>query len=56
MIFTQPVVHEFPKLSVPTVLLIGERDTFLNLGHAPQIEEPGMFNAALLEALAHVAP
>ncbi len=27
MIFWQPVVHEFPRLSVPTVLLIGERDT-----------------------------
>jgi pimeloyl-ACP methyl ester carboxylesterase len=27
MIFTQPVVHEFPRISVPTVLLIGERDT-----------------------------
>ncbi len=27
MIFTQPVVHEFPRLTVPTVLLIGERDT-----------------------------
>jgi pimeloyl-ACP methyl ester carboxylesterase len=27
MIFTQPVVHEFPRISVPTVLLIGERDS-----------------------------
>ena len=27
MIFTQPVVHEFPRIAVPTVLLIGERDT-----------------------------
>lgn len=27
MIFTQPVVHEFPRLAVPTVLMIGERDT-----------------------------
>jgi pimeloyl-ACP methyl ester carboxylesterase len=27
MIFTQPVGHEFPRISVPTVLLIGERDT-----------------------------
>lgn len=26
MIFTQPVVHEFPRLSVPTALLIGEKD------------------------------
>ncbi|WP_295558372.1 alpha/beta hydrolase [uncultured Hyphomicrobium sp.] len=27
MIFTQPVVHELPRLAVPTVLMIGERDT-----------------------------
>nr|WP_173569778.1 alpha/beta hydrolase [Acetobacter conturbans] len=26
MIFTQPVVHEFPKLTVPTVLMIGDKD------------------------------
>lgn len=88
MIFWQPVVHEFPRLSVPTVLMIGERDTtaigkdrappeiaatlgrypelardaerripkarlvtFPKLGHAPHIEEPGKFNAALLAEL-----
>lgn len=27
MIFWQPVVHEFPRLSIPTVLIIGERDS-----------------------------
>ncbi|WP_041316328.1 alpha/beta fold hydrolase [Hyphomicrobium nitrativorans] len=27
MVFSQPVVHEFPRISVPTVLIIGERDT-----------------------------
>lgn len=27
MIFWQPVVHEFPRLNVPTVLIIGERDS-----------------------------
>ena len=27
MVFSQPVVHEFPRLAVPTVLMIGERDT-----------------------------
>lgn len=27
MIFTQPVVHEFPRIAAPTVLIIGERDT-----------------------------
>ncbi len=26
MIFTQPVVHEFPRLAVPTLLVIGTRD------------------------------
>ena len=27
MVFSQPIVHEFPRLAVPTVLVIGERDT-----------------------------
>lgn len=26
MVFTQPVVHDFPKISVPTLLIIGTRD------------------------------
>jgi pimeloyl-ACP methyl ester carboxylesterase len=26
MVFTQPVVHEFPQLKVPTLLVIGQRD------------------------------
>lgn len=26
MVFTQPVVHEFPDLKMPTLLIIGERD------------------------------
>lgn len=26
MVFTQPVVHEFPKIAVPTLLIIGTRD------------------------------
>lgn len=92
MIFSQPVVHEFPRLAVPVVLMIGERDTtaigkdrappevaatlghypelaraavaripdarlipFPALGHAPHIEEPAAFNAALLDALATLA-
>lgn len=89
MIFSQPVVHELPRLAVSTLLLIGEKDTtaigrnraspevaktlghypelareaesrikgarlitFPKLGHAPHIEEPDAFNAALLDALA----
>ncbi len=36
MIFTQPVVHEFPLIEVPTLLIIGQRDrTALNKGQAP---------------------
>ncbi len=27
MVFSQPVVHEFPRIAVPTVLMIGELDT-----------------------------
>ncbi|WOI52013.1 alpha/beta hydrolase [Parvularcula sp. LCG005] len=36
MIFNQPVVHEFPSLRVPTLLLIGEQDnTALGKARAP---------------------
>jgi pimeloyl-ACP methyl ester carboxylesterase len=88
MIFTQPVVYEFPHLRVPTLLLFGERDgtaigkdisppevkarlgdypklarrtaaaipgaklvLFPELGHAPQMQDPERFHAALLEGL-----
>jgi pimeloyl-ACP methyl ester carboxylesterase len=88
MIYTQPVVYEFGLLQVPTLLLIGQRDTtaigkdlaapeaaarlgrypelgkraaqriprarlveFPDLGHAPQLQDPGAFHAALLEGL-----
>lgn len=35
MVFNQPVVHEFPSISAPTLLLIGERDnTALGKGRA----------------------
>jgi len=37
MIFTQPVVHEFPDVAVPTLLLIGQRDrTALGKGSVPE--------------------
>jgi pimeloyl-ACP methyl ester carboxylesterase len=89
MICTQPVVYEFGLVRVPTLLLIGQRDTtaigrdfappevaarlgrypelgrraaraiprarlveFPNLGHAPQIQDPDAFHAALLKGLA----
>ena len=88
MIFTQPVVYEFPQLRVPTLLLFGERDgtaigkdisppevkarlgdypklarrtaaaipgaklvLFPELGHAPQMQDPERFHAALLEGI-----
>jgi len=89
MIFNQPVVYEFPLIKVPTLLMIGTKDTtaigkefapkdvqaklghyaelaprtqaaipgaklveFPDAGHAPQIQEPDKFNAALTEGLA----
>jgi pimeloyl-ACP methyl ester carboxylesterase len=37
MILTQPVVHEFPRLTVPTLLVIGQRDrTAVGAAWAPQ--------------------
>ncbi|WP_300380104.1 alpha/beta hydrolase [Henriciella sp.] len=37
MIFNQPVVHEFPAIAVPTLLLIGEKDnTALGKGRASE--------------------
>jgi pimeloyl-ACP methyl ester carboxylesterase len=88
MIYTQPVVYEFERLKVPTLLLIGQKDTtaigkdllppevaarlghypalgrraaqripgarlveFPDLGHAPQIQDPEAFHAALLQGL-----
>jgi pimeloyl-ACP methyl ester carboxylesterase len=91
MIYTQAVVYEFPLIRVPTILMIGDKDTtaigkdfsppdvrarlghypelaqktkaaipgselieFPQAGHAPQIQEPEKFNAALLGALEKV--
>lgn len=88
MIFTQPVFYELEQLKVPTLLLIGLKDTtaiakdfappeirpqlgiyaklgkdaarripqatlieFNDLGHAPQIQDPSIFNAALLRGI-----
>ncbi len=37
MIFTQPVVYEFPRLRVPTLLIIGQRDrTAIGRDQAPE--------------------
>ncbi|NCV86267.1 MAG: alpha/beta hydrolase [Oxalobacteraceae bacterium] len=88
MIFTQPVLYEFGKLQVPTLLMFGERDgtaigkdisppevkaklgdypklarrtaaaipgselvLFPELGHAPQMQDPDRFHAALIKGL-----
>ncbi|RAR47727.1 pimeloyl-ACP methyl ester carboxylesterase [Paraburkholderia unamae] len=88
MIYTQPVIYEFGQLQMPTLLLIGDRDTtaigkdlappdvraqlgrypvlakaaqraiphatlveFADLGHAPQMQDPQAFHAALLKGL-----
>ncbi|HEY4146254.1 alpha/beta hydrolase [Pinirhizobacter sp.] len=85
MILTQPVVYELPQLKVPTLLMIGDKDTtaigkeyapadkrpllgdypklahatvaaipkatlveFPDAGHAPQLQDPDAFHAALL--------
>jgi pimeloyl-ACP methyl ester carboxylesterase len=91
MIFTQPVVYEFPLIRTPTLLFIGTKDTtaigkdfappevrarlghyaelatktkaaipgatlveFPDAGHAPQIQEPDKFDAALIEGLSRL--
>lgn len=88
MIFTQPVFYELEQLKVPTLLLIGLKDTtaiakdfappeirpqlgiykklgkdavkriprailieFDDLGHSPQIQDPSIFNTALLRGI-----
>jgi len=88
MIYTQPIVYELGNIAVPTLLMIGDKDTtaigkdfspptvratlghypelgksaarhiphaklieFPELGHAPQIQDPGAFHKALLEVL-----
>ena len=41
MVFTQPVVHEFPDLRVPTLLVIGQRDrTAIGKAWAPEDVKP----------------
>ena len=88
MIYTQPVYYEFSKITVPTLLMIGDKDNtaigkefappevratlgnypelarhaaelipgaklveFPELGHAPQIQDPAAFHAALIAGL-----
>ena len=64
MIFTQPVVYEFPLIKVPTLLMIGDRDTTaigkdfappevrVKLGHYPELAkktQAAIPGAALIE-------
>ncbi|KAH9221260.1 hydrolase, alpha/beta domain protein [Leptodontidium sp. 2 PMI_412] len=88
MVFTQPVIDELPNLKMPSLLIVGDKDTtaigskwapadikpllghydvlgpkvaaqipgctlvtFPLLGHAPQIQDPASFHAALLNWL-----
>jgi pimeloyl-ACP methyl ester carboxylesterase len=88
MIYTQPVYYELRQLTMPVLLMIGDKDTtaigknlappsiratlgnypvlgkeaaaqiphanlveFPDLGHAPQIQAPDMFNKALLDGM-----
>ena len=88
MAFIEPVVHEFERIRVPTLLMIGQLDRtalgadrappelakqlgnypelgraaarripraklieFPEAGHAPQIQAPDQFHAALLQGL-----
>ena len=57
MIYTQPVIYEFPLISVPTLLMIGDKDTTAigkelappavrdTIGHYPEL---GKHAAALI--------
>lgn len=88
MIYTQPVIYELGQLTMPVLLMIGDKDTtaigknraplsirptlgnypvlgkaaaaqiphaslveFPDLGHAPQIQAPDIFNHALLDGM-----
>ena len=49
MVFTQPVVHDFPQIRVPTALLIGERDnTAIGKAAAPKEVQARLGNYAAL--------
>ncbi|AKU91877.1 alpha/beta fold hydrolase [Vulgatibacter incomptus] len=49
MILTQPVVYEFPRITRPTLLIIGTRDrTALGRGWAPPDEAPTMGDYTVL--------
>lgn len=56
MIFTQPVIYEFPKISVPTLLIIGQRDrTAIGKNAAPPAVREKLGNYPALGRAAHLA-
>jgi len=56
MIFTQPVVYEFPQLRVPVLLIIGQRDrTALNRAAAPPEVRPTLGDYPALGRAAEAA-
>lgn len=56
MIFTQPVVHEFPQLAMPTLLVIGQRDrTALGKGSVSPELRAQLGNYPELGRTAHAA-
>ncbi len=53
MVYTQPVVYEFPTLKVPTLLLIGTRDnTAIGKNFAPPEQRKNLGNYAVLGKVA----
>ncbi|HAW94539.1 MULTISPECIES: alpha/beta fold hydrolase [unclassified Arsukibacterium] len=56
MIFTQPVVYEFPQLKMPVILLIGDQDnTAIGKDAAPKELQPKLGNYAKLGPAAAAA-
>jgi len=54
MIFTQPVVHDFDRIAVPTLLIVGERDrTALGRARAAPADRVKMGNYPVLARSAH---
>jgi pimeloyl-ACP methyl ester carboxylesterase len=56
MVFTQPVVYEFSKIQVPTLLIIGQRDrTAIGKAAAPKAVQERLGNYPALGRNAHAA-
>lgn len=56
MAFTQPVVHDFPRITAPTLLIVGTRDrTAIGKGRASADVKPTLGRYDLLGKQAHAA-